>query len=319
MKIKLLSIYILCIFLIFSMASCDDISYESDTNSFQLVSFFDLRERETFIQLTNTNNDSRNVHVQIFDVDNNCNENDFFDNYTGNDTHVYNMRDILTNDGNPSGVDLPDTAYGFVVITTALEAEESLIGSFRVLDNNGYEYRTNSLGTSLFDEISSPDSEASFNFNIQGEVSLSDIIGITFNPESNIPFEVTAADLINSWALVDINILDLNENIFSCRNVIFSCTDQDNPLLPDLLEFVENDGTESANVASFEYGINSVIPHSKGGELLCPGNNIQDGFVNLNFISWRGTGGLFVGLNNGNGRGSMDSWWFVNEFTITSF
>ena len=283
MKIKLLSIHILCIFLIFSMASCDDISYESDTNSFQLVSFFDLRERETFIQLTNTNNDSRNVHVQIFDVDNNCNENDFFDNYTGNDTHVYNMRDILTNDGNPSGVDLPDTAYGFIVITTAQEAEESLIGSFRVLDNNGYEYRTNSLGTSLFDEISSPNSEASFNFNMQGEVSLSDIIGITFNPESNIPFEVTSADLINSWALVDINILDLNENIFSCRNVIFSCTDQDNPLLPDLLEFVENNGTESANVASFEYGINSVIPHSKGAELLCPGNNIQDGFVKSQF------------------------------------
>ena len=213
MKIKLFSMHILCIFLILSMSSCDEISYESDTNSFQLVSFFDLRERETFIQLTNTNDDSRNVHVQIFDVDNNCNENDFFDNYTGNDTHVYNMRDILTNDGNPSGIALPDGAYGFVVITTAQEAEDSLIGSFRVLDNNGYEYRTNSLGTSLFDEIISPNSEVTFNFNIQGEVSLSDIIGITFNPESNIPFEVTAADLINSWALVDINILDLNENI----------------------------------------------------------------------------------------------------------
>ena len=41
----------------------------------------------------------------------------FFDVYTPNDTHVYNMREILTNDGNPSGVVLPENAYGFVAVT----------------------------------------------------------------------------------------------------------------------------------------------------------------------------------------------------------
>ena len=41
---------------------------------------------------------------------------------------------------------------------------------------------------------------------------------------------------------------------------------------------VANMSGDSANVASFEYGINDAIPHSRGGELLCPGNNIAEGF-----------------------------------------
>ncbi len=90
-----------------------------------LVYFFDLRERETYIQLTYPAIDPRSgehtgspatAHVQIYDVSNNCNENNFFDVYTVNDTHVYNMRDIQTNDGNPSGVVLPQDAYGIVTI-----------------------------------------------------------------------------------------------------------------------------------------------------------------------------------------------------------
>jgi len=76
-----------------------------------LFYFFDLRDRESFIQLTNTDFENVIVHVQIFDVSNNCNENNFFDTYTGNDTHVYDLRNILTNDNNPSGVVLPDGAY----------------------------------------------------------------------------------------------------------------------------------------------------------------------------------------------------------------
>jgi len=119
--------------------------------------------------------------------------------------------------------------------------------------------------------------------------------------------------------------LNNNENIFSCRNVIFACIDQDNPRLEELLEFVANDGINdddpSANVASFEYGINEAIPHSRGSELLCPGNNISEGFVQftLNQSNAADRGGPphlfltgFVGLNNGNGRGSMDSWWSIN-------
>jgi len=106
---------------------------ESDSalfTGFSLVYFFDLRERETYIQFTYPDASlfesviqgptglDATAHVQIFNVNNNCNENNFFDVYTPRDTHVYNMRDIQTNDGNPSGVVLPDDAYGMVVITS---------------------------------------------------------------------------------------------------------------------------------------------------------------------------------------------------------
>ena len=223
--------------------------------------------------------------------------------------------DIVTNDGNPAGVLLPENAYGFVVITETIEHPLNLIGNFRVIDNKGYEYRTNLLGRSFVDTRESTESDFTFNFNVQGAVSLSDIVGFTYNVfESSNPFEVTAADLTRSYGLVDIDILDLNENVFSCRNVIFSCTDQDNPRLEELLEEVGN-----ASVASFEYGINNALPHSKGGELLCPGNNIQEGFVNINLLNYIGTGGMFIGLNNGNSRGSMDSWWIVNKCIAAPF
>ena len=73
---------------------------ESDVAEDSAIFFFDLRDRESFIQLTNVFSFEVFVHVQIFDVNNDCIENNFYDTYTGNDTHVYNMRDILTNDGN---------------------------------------------------------------------------------------------------------------------------------------------------------------------------------------------------------------------------
>ena len=81
----------------------------------------------------------------------------------------------------------------------------------------------------------------------------------------------------------------------------------------ELLSTTDNTyGEPNANVASFEYGINNAIPHSRGNELLCPGNTIDKGIVRM-----IGQGGgnetnsvfFFVGLNNGNGRGSMDSIW----------
>ncbi|NIS07487.1 MAG: hypothetical protein GWO07_01705, partial [Candidatus Dadabacteria bacterium] len=84
----------------------------------QLHAFFDLRERESFLQVTNT--DTANpyfVHVQVFTVNERCNENNFYDLYTPNDTHVYNMRNIIPNDGGESGFQLPDGAYGIVVFS----------------------------------------------------------------------------------------------------------------------------------------------------------------------------------------------------------
>jgi len=309
-----------------------------------LVYFFDLRERESFIQLTHPainpfsgeNTGSPAVaHVQIYDVSNNCIENDFFDNYTVNDTHTYNMRDIQTNDGNPSGVVLPDGAYGIVTIFVGSITNiprQSPFGNFRVVDNNGYEYRTNAQTSSTgFQSISIFNTPPfySFNFNQEEGVTFSDVIGITtqmlFNPALSPVGQFTdSQDVANIFYPVDVDIVDNSENIFSCRNVIFSCVNKEHPRLEELLT---NAG--SANVASFEYGINEAIPHSKGGELLCPGNTINEGTVKLNpllipedviirnsakqFSGWPlpffyG----FIGLNNGDGRGSFDSFWVTN-------
>jgi len=287
---------------------------ETDTGDFQLVGFFDLRDRESFIQITNTDTSGRTVHIQIFNVGNLCNENNFFDVYTPNDTHVYNLRDILTNDGNPSGVVLPENAYGIFVATyvsdTGIE-DITLIGNQRIEDDNGYEYRTNLSGIGIDASGSSNPQSFTFNFNSENGVILSDVVGIQLDGEASTspPAEVFAADIVNIWTSWDIDIFDTNEVPFSCRNVIFACTDQSNPLLEALLE-----DSGDASVASIEYGINEAIPHSKGSELLCPNNVISDGIVRLLSIDTGSDTGnpfvLYVGLNNGNGRGSMDALWF---------
>ena len=319
---------------------------QTDSVNFSLWYFFDLRDRETFIQLTNPDlfvfadgppsigptGLNATAHIQIFDVSNNCNENNFFDVYTPSDTHVYNMRDIQTNDGNPSGVVLPDGAYGIVAVTMTLPiliqqdflASAAPIGNLRIIDNNGYEYRTNAQGPNLLNAFEEDSVFYSFNFNQEGGVSLSDVVGITLvQVETPQFFEWVAEPVQGIFTPFDIDIVNNNETIFSCRDVIFSCVNEENPLLEELLSIA---GT--ANVASFEYGINETIPHSKGGELLCPGNNISEGTVLLRaepypttqefqdlIVSIDGSPPVFagyVGLNNGNGRGSFDSFWIFN-------
>ncbi len=284
---------------------------ETDTQDNQLVGFFDLRERESFIQITNTATSIQTIHIQIFNVADNCNENNFFDAYSGNDTHVYNLRDMQTNDGNPSGVVLPPGAYGFLYAAyVAVDPiPRALIGNLRIEDNTGYEYRTNLLGIGIISVVSN--NFYTFNFNSNNGVILSDIVGVTID-DNNVPDEALAANIVDVWVDVDVDLFNNNEVPFSCRDVVFSCVDEDNPLLEALLE------ESGVNVASFEYGINNAIPHSKGGELLCPGNTISDGIAKLfveQFGNNTGIFVMFVGLNNGNGRGSMDGVWNQNDFT----
>ncbi len=308
MKLKSHYFYIFIMFLMLSTTSCFDFGIESDTSTgFQKYAFFDLRDRESFVQITETFGNATTFHIQIFDVGNNCNENNFFDNFTGNDTHVYNLRNILTNDGNPSGVVLPEGAYGLVVITLTGEST-AFVGNSRILDSTGYEYRTNIVGATLFGADDSEEGLATtINFNKEGGVGWSDVIGFTVSQGEG---EAQATNIVDINILADIDIYNLDEVPFSCRNVIFACTDQDNPLYESLLAEVG-----SASVASFEYGINDAIPHSRGGEVLCPGNNIDEGFVRIRLLpdeNELGIFGVYVGLNNGNGRGSMDSYWKFN-------
>ena len=158
------------------------------------------------------------------DVNNLCNENNFFDTYTPNDTHVYNLRDITTNNGNSAGVILPEGAYGFVVITAVLaqgqpaDTDGNIIGNFRVIDNSGYEYRTNSQGPSLVNAIDGRESYT-FNFNTIGGVNASDVIGITVN-------NITTGEVNASGPSLtfDTTLFNENEVEFSCSDTTFSCT-----------------------------------------------------------------------------------------------
>jgi len=286
---------------------------ETDGGDFQLVGFFDLRNRETFIQVTNIDVDEAlaTVLVQIFDVSNECFEDKFFDNYTPIDTHVYNMRDITRNDGNPSGVELPDNAYGIVVITLDDDTSKDLIGVVRMVDNHGYEYRTNMQGIGS-SQTNGNDDELIMNFSSRDGNTLSDIFGIVLKDIGNTdPTGVSVTDVVNIWHEFNVDLFDLNENQFSCRinrNVAFSCVNENHPMLGSLLA-----DTSDAEVASFEYGINNSFPSSKAAPLLCPNNTISSGIISLTLEdtgdSAEETTIMFFGINNGDGRGSMDSFW----------
>lgn len=304
---------------------------ETDSSSRGLFAAFDLRDRESFLQITNIESGNIRIHIQIYDVANLCNENDFFDVLTPADTHIYNLRDILTNDENPSGVDLPDNAYGIVVVTAFSVDQVSerflspIVGNFRIIDNAGYEYRTNAQGFPVFGfQTFVPQTpNATFNFNSESGVVLSDVFGIPLSfDEGDEFFEASLDSVLETFAAVDVDILDNNEVLFSCRDVIFACVDENSPLLEELIVLAGQDGgipgRSSASVARFEYGINDAVPNSKGGELLCPGNIINEGVVRLTAESageqtfdFAG----YIGLNNGNGRGSLDSFFTLSIFS----
>ena len=166
----------------------------------------------------------------------------------------------------------------------------------------------------------------SFNYNSEAGIVLSDVFGITISTErlllgdaddaEPLVFEATIDNVLETFFAVDVDIINNNEVLFSCRDVIFSCVDENNPLIEEILVLASDGGPierSSASVVNFEYGINNAIPHSKGGELLCPGNIIPEGIVLLRpENSGEESGGFigYVGLNNGNARGSFDSMFF---------
>jgi len=236
----------------FSGSSFDAVN--TDTSDQTLFGFFDLRERETFIQVTNVDTSPAGniVHIQIYDVSNNCNENNFFDLYTPNDTHIYNLRDIKTNDGNDSGVVLPDGAYGVFVAYGADNPQQELIGNLRILDNHGYEYRNNLQGTDRNRGNSTFEEFATFNFSPKGGVTLSDVVLIAIE-EKDSTQDADLANILDRWVTVDVNIFDINENAFSCRKVIMACINQDSPLYETLLEEAANNtsgGCSGGNCAA---------------------------------------------------------------------
>src|SRR5581483_4759640 len=153
-----------------------------------LFFFWDLRGRESFFQFTNTENKPVTVHVQVFNTATGCSEFDFFDTYTGDDTHLYNVRHLDSNNGALTGPPPLDNGYGFIVVSTAADTDHGLTGSFRVVDSTGYEYRTNAADFEDFDDISNGETLATgfytFNFNDINGISLADVVGIVVDESS---------------------------------------------------------------------------------------------------------------------------------------
>jgi len=129
---------------------------QTDAGVNRLIAFWDTRGRDSFVQVTNTSTGTITIHVQIFELpgtaQTQCEECNFDDLLTPNDTRVYNIQNLMTNasPGMPSrdvctGV-ATGASYGFMVISRSSGPGFALIGMFRIIDEAGYEYRANTAG-----------------------------------------------------------------------------------------------------------------------------------------------------------------------------
>ncbi|NIP31169.1 MAG: hypothetical protein GTO02_15755, partial [Candidatus Dadabacteria bacterium] len=134
----------------------------------QQVAYYDLRNRKSLIQITRDSatievtrtldSGTCQIHVQIFQHDRGCSELDFFDELTANDTVVYDLDNIVKNDGSPAPINLAEDSYGYAVITGV---RCNIIGNFRIVDDSGYEYRTNTVSHGMVEanEIGGADTD----------------------------------------------------------------------------------------------------------------------------------------------------------------
>jgi hypothetical protein len=283
----------------------------TDTPSYQLYYFWDLRDRESFFQLTNESSSIIKVHIQVFDATNNvgssCERLDFIDNYTPFDSHIYNVSDLERNDGTPIGDPGPqEGGFGFVVVTVinqtgTVQKSPVLTGNFRIFDlDGGYEYGAKAAG---YPASSNPKTRSyTFNFNGINGTDQSDVVGIA----------VIGAGTANVFAgpsiiaVFDTVLYDLIENPTSCPPVTFAC----DPL-------------------HFDYGIDTQLENSKiPGKFVCnepPVGTTNEGKIKLslsnlcleaiacppNSLSNADFFVGFVGLNNSEGSGNMSTFWAI--------
>lgn len=306
-----------------------DVNYlTTDRPRDEVYSYYDLRNRKTYIQLTNVDTESPNalpalcVHIQVFQQDQNCDELNFEDQLTPNDTVIYDLDNLIRNDGSEVPVSLDDDSYGFVAISaficndrTSDDFSSPLLGNSRIIDDAGYEYRMNLVGNlpRNFLELSDgtpPPNPALGNFiipfnTVDGAIN-ADVVGFIVEDDRTISGsdDGSPQDLVYNEEVgitFDIFQFDENEEPISCDQKTFGC---------------------GPNVV-LNYGINDDYPPSRGDNLLCEGAGLNpnqtNGFISLENASFlspldevvNSPGDSFeficlVGLNNGNNTGSMD-------------
>ncbi len=208
-----------------------------------------------------------------------------------------------------------------------------LIGMFRIIDKAGYEYRTNAANTeSLFNGLRIGVGQGSFienelwnvlNFNAVTDNNLSDVVGITYValPDGNTyasPFVGTQFGGIDAF---DQNLIfDDDENFNSCSPTFFTC--------------------DNTKPTELNKGIDHSVPNSRGADEICATSKLDgDSVVGTTDSGWLLLGfdgnfcfdvavsgdpadgqcefptyfAGFLGLNNGDGTGTMDSWISVSE------
>lgn len=271
-------------------------SGNTGSENFQMVCYWDLRDRGSFFQVTNTSNQNIRIHIQLFDVDNNCFEFDYFDTLTPFDTHVYNVSELDRNNG--QALASPDLSndHGIIAVTNVnadntIKIDPVLTGNCRIIDINSYEYRTNFAGAGF-----GPGAEIGdqiVNFNNVNETSHSDLVFMSWFTRSDI------GGIIPTTEVYNVGLFDDQENPISCPTALLGCP-----------------------AGEINVGVNQAITNSRGGLSLCAGTD-QIGFVELQMIlpgelPPPGTLGgknlvIFTGLNNDNGTGSMGTSISTNE------
>jgi hypothetical protein len=283
----------------------------TDYPSFQLYFPWDLRGRQSFIQVTNTSDSNVSIHVQIFNHNQNCGRNSLLDTLTLKDTIVYDLSAVQ---------DDPD-GFGFAVVTVVGGGGFVLIGNFRIIDDRGYEYRANAAGFPFPPASGFQTNKYTFNFNGVQNANHSDVFGIVVSNAGGSSVSagggtaaIFGAGLVIDNKFVDSPVIEFNDSEvgFNCDALAFICGEPNESLF-DLLQFVGID--VPSNRVNFEFGINPALPSATAVENVCDAP-LTTGFVSLPLTLVTRNNGFFVGfvgLNDGEGTGSMDTWWAQSD------
>ena len=310
MEKRIISILVITFAILFGLQTNHLVSGQpmmSDTLAFNeedpgeiLLSYFDLQNRNTFVQVTNPDSvNPTSIHVQIFADSFNCVDRDFNDSLTPNETHVYDIRNLVSANGNPINFQIPDGSHGFVVISQNInDSGEGIIGNFRIVDNRGFEYKVNSAISegNVFPGFVSSDFVVN-SFTDQWGATHADIVAVKVIEQAVLPDGIR--DLSVETVSAELSMFDDEETALSCGSVTFGCTEGD----PDTVQFINQ-------------GINDVFLNSRGGEVICSGDFNTRGFLRANFQDDFASF-AFAGLNNNSTRGSMDAT-LSSEITICS-
>lgn len=304
----------------------------TDFDDEEAYAYYDLRNRKTYVQVSANNSETLNgnstacVHIQIFQQDKGCAELNFEDELTRNDTVIYDMDNLIRNDGSQVAANLDDDSYGYVAISAYdcddrgnEENHQVLLGNVRIIDDAGYEYRMNLITDDNNDaghfiqlggnEPPTLETNIIIPFNTVDGAKYADIVGFVLDDDRSLNGLIAGDDdddvedmVYNEEVGVTFSVFqfDEDEEPISCDQKTIGC---------------------GPNVV-MNYGINEDYLNSRGGPLLCEGASLNPGqthgYISLedvSFLSPLDVGQTerigfefvcLVGLNNGDGTGSMD-------------